>query len=876
LVFDLDSTVEISTTTGIEITEMLDEDGATVNFQGYTPINSVTVSGLAVQTAVNTSPAIVIPGQDSVEMLKISLQVLEESIKEGISFTIKNDEANFANTDGGTVGVTKVYLYQDTNDNGTLETGQDDLWEYISGTNFTSESEAVFDTPPSGFELTNGTTENFFVVYDIGDDTNVTNDTLVKAQLTNFSGTGDTSKLPIALSSSVPVLAASANVAGLSYDELESIVPTGKTFGPGTTVPVLKFQLTANNVAVTVNQITIQNNGSVKYITDSTDTTGITKIQLFEDTNNDYEYDGAGLGDTLIASLDLGSGQGQTKTSAPLNISYDGNGLGMLMPTDDEKIVFVVYDLGEGINVPTITTGSVSTTSNAVLEDVVGSTNISTAELSLSGTLPVAADPNAVVSIQAINIRILEITDVSPTGTVQGQIKVPMLHIKTRAEQDLDSAVMTIFNNKASYLSNDSGISKVWLYLDVNKDQVLDINDTLLSATSSFTSVTRVNMPAFDLSQGENEILVCYDFGQAASTGGPNVACQLDDIVSSGSATSIVLGGETPLPKVPALVTANASLIGINSISVNTSNVFNTSTSFNAQVNITNSGAAAVQITTIDPRFYYLTKDGKDISYELGILGQTTIPVTINASQTLNFIYEVGPKDIRTEGTVYVDGFVEYKISSGNYAVKTRYKGSGTEWTLAAGSNFTQLTFNSNLEDYAWLVPEYIESVKIESGGTELDFENYDTIPANSTVILYFKDQARYLDEAQIQVTLRQESLSTTTNNNSYETQATTTEPIYAFNRETGYLKIYNIGSENGELNITLTDLDGNTLSQTNLTFYISDTVKIYNFLCYPNPYSINSGALKMGFNLTQPASVGIYLYSSIGHLIWSYTTSYA
>lgn len=858
VVYDISSTVQIGATTNLQVVQL---NTTTVTGSSC----ELTITGLAGQVATSLAPIVVVPNQLDVSMLKISLRPSGEDIIDStlypITFTIQNSQSNFSNTAGDTTGVTAVSLYQELS-NGTLT-----LLKKLSGTQFTSKSEVTFTNFLNTLTIAGNTTTNFYIKYDMGVNLPVTANSSVCAQLKAFSGTGASSTssqftTKIALATAIPPSSAQSYCGGLTYSNVASIVPANNVFGPGTSVPILQFRLAGTNVPVTLNQVTIQNSGTIQYITEKTDTSGVVRIRLFEDTNNDYVYDGEGQGDTLIGTLNLGYGSGQSKTLAPITIPN-----GFLIPSsdstiDNSKLFFVIYDFGVGI--------SASANATAELYNAASSTNYSTDTLKLSGTLPVTG---GTVTSQKINIRVQEITSIVSDSAIQGQVKVPMVYIRLRNEETTKGSVLQILNNKASFLDNNTGVSKIWVYRDDNANRVLDSGDTLLTATTQFKTLLRADLPAIDLSQGDNNLFICYDIGQKSVISTSNIACQLENITSTGNGTTVLFGGERPVPKVAAVVTVNAALLSVSQTVCSTANISNATPTFSVDIKVDNSSTRNISITDAYPRFYLTQENGPDVSYEFTINRISDLPVTINAGSSVTLNFNVVPAHLVSTGSALIDAVVKYQNTPGNYAELSRYQTSGGLWNLAA-AQYSRAKLSSTVNVYDFQTPEYIDSVKVEYGSQKYPFRNYDSIPADSNFWIYFKDQGKFIDDSKFKVTINvsvnDQAIVATDN------PANATSPYYQYDRQRGVLAVYRIGTQSGSLALSVSDLSGNLLkgSDRKFPFYISDKLQIHDFLCYPNPFRVNS-TLRFGFSITQPApSATLYLFNSNGQLIWQYQTS--
>ncbi|MFA5880088.1 MAG: T9SS type A sorting domain-containing protein [Candidatus Margulisiibacteriota bacterium] len=877
IAYDIASNATIAATTNVSSLSVSDTSGT-----AYTPTasltvssNTVTITGLATQTATSLSQGIVVPGDTKIPMMKLNFSLSgEDLVKDTFALIIQNSGNNFANQDGVKTGITKVSLYWDKNHDGVTDNYV--LLQTITGIGFSSSSKAIFTAPyyDDSFNLTQSSAESLYIFYDFGEEMQVTSGTTVKAQCTVFSGQGAASLLPISLTRAIPFPdPVSANVAGMSYSTVAGIVPSDSFFGPSTTVPILKFKLQGQNTAVTLNTVVLNNTGSVGYITMSNKTNGITKISIYEDTNGNESYDGAGYGDTLVGYLNLGYGNGQTATSASISINYGTPAHGLLIPSGGTKTLFAIYDLGARIPVRKDTSGNVQSTANALLTNAYGLCPVSSLPLKLGGTLPAVSSPESTVLISVINILIKSTTDITYPNVVQGQDKVGVLSMKIFSDSDVPSASIKIRNSQATFLSNDTGVKKLWLYRDEDTNNAYNTGDTFLSSTSTFTYPEEATLDNVKLIQGDNYLLLLYDVGQIASLDDSKIGAQVANISSSGSQSSVVCGGEKPSPRVPATLTINPKSFTINSVAVDKTEISDTSSPFNVTMRISNVSTGDIQVYDAAPRFYLNNVNGQDMTYQFKITANKAFPLTVKQGESATIIYSVNPATLVSSGNAYIDGYVYYQVRTDNYASVNRYIGQDGYWHLVANS-YAQVSLSSSRKLYKWNISDYISNIKVDNGSNQKTFQNYDAIPAHTSLLIYLKDQAKYIDRSQIALTIKTDSSSSTTKSNSFQAAAADRVPTFEYFPIEGYIKILDMGDTSGQLNLVITDLSGNTLTSTSIMFYILDKVKIYNFLSYPNPYLPNQNLI-FGFNLTQPAEVNLYVYNSIGQLAWSYNGNY-
>ncbi|NQY73392.1 MAG: hypothetical protein HRT90_01370, partial [Candidatus Margulisbacteria bacterium] len=90
-----------------------------------------------------------------------------------------------------------------------------------------------------------------------------------------------------------------------------------------------------------------------------------------------------------------------------------------------------------------------------------------------------------------------------------------------------------------------------------------------------------------------------------------------------------------------------------------------------------------------------------------------------------------------------------------------------------------------------------------------------------------------------------------------------------------GQLEILNAGSSDGKLTVNVKDLIGTNLPPLNLTYFISSTVSIQNFLIYPSP-AVPGNTLTIGFDITQPSTVDLYVFNSLGRQVYRTQETFA
>lgn len=894
IVYDVDSTATLisngaATTTNVHVTSVGTSGGSFADLSAQSSSNIIIISGVRTISVSDIAPAIVLPGQTKVPMLKFSIAVSGEGINDNLTMRIANAAGTFVTTANSTKGITKAYLYYFPNSTNAFDTSNPDasrLIKTLTPTTFTSSSEIVFDSSifgkASDFSAfaegkTSPNIDTFYLFYDVGEDFDISTQTTIQAQLTGFSGDGASSGLKLNGSSLLPLPSdpAESLVSGLTFDSLTNIVPSTHEFGPGTVVPMLRFGLRANHADITVNRLVIENNGTFPFVTDPTSTKGIKKIRIFEDTNGDDEFDGDNSGDTLISTLSLGNGNTASKAELTLNgssglsIKTFNDDTSIFYPANKEKTLFIVYDIGEG-SLDSLTTVS----ANAFLSGAVGKATVSglTVTMNLLGTLPASSSPIASVKLVKTNLSIISVEDISPTFAVRGQRKVPMLYMKINgilgSGESIPSAAVQIVNETNTYLTDNKGVSKVWIYRDEgdSPNKKLDTTDTLLGsfsiggASGGLASLDKVTLSGIPFVNGTQYLMVFYDLGQIAKISTDDMRAQLNNISSSGSGTTVILGGETPVPKEPASFAVLDRYMKVLTV---TSGSDQTAT-FSGTIRVQNISSRDVSLVSLYPGFYLGSIAGRDISNEFTykITSVVNFPVTVNAGDRLTINFDARHSTAISQGSGVIDGIATYVVSSNFQAMETRYL--STSW-FSAANTVANISLASSGERYSWQFPSYISGISVISGGTTVTFNAGNALQPGSQMKITFKKLGAFIDDGSLQLLLNGTSLLRAS------TLGDLQAGMYSYDQSTGVLTIQDLGSQSGALVLKVKDLDGFTLDDLSVTFLISPSrVQVSDLLFYPNPFHIGSESLRLGFNLTRAANIKLYIYNFQGRQVFS------
>ena len=896
---DLGSQVE-STTMNVEVLGVSAVESS-VDMTNDAPSNNfhmARLTGIETFQSEDESPTFVIPGDEDVAMLRFTVVAQGEDINEGdndIQITVRNNGSNFV-TNNSLSGVTAVHLYQDTFPNDEFDplkngSGVDVLLQTLRAEDgeIDSTSQVTFSSPFITDVNINGqgVAKRFYVVYNIGEDFVIDAETKIGARVTSFLGEGAESGLNLSLSTAqVPVDPYEAFVAGLTYGGLSSIVPTGSRFGSGTLIPMMEFSLLAYHTDVTVNTIILQNQGTIDFITDESSTDGINRIRLFEDTNGDGEFDGIDSTDTKIADLTLGNGNQDNRAVVTMNSVSGALTIPRFIdsqqgyPQTNEKRIFVVYNAGVTLTGTTDPDGNFS---NVLIENVIGSSNVGldVVTMNILGALPASASPDARVVFENTNIRIIESDDISPTFALRGQVKVPMVYLRLQASfdngQSVSSSNVRIRNENQTFRGDNSGVSKVWLYEDINENRVLDDVDTLLASTriQANSDLRFVDLFSVPFTNRDYNLMVLYDIGQEATTVTNAIRAQMSTIESDES-VAILLGGEVPTPKESATISVldkrlSIRLEGDNGVTAIAGDL---RTTFNFKMFVTNTSSENIVLTNIRPAVLADTVSGIDITtefiHEITSLA-VILPHTIPSGQTATINFAADHRDPRTRGASILDVFAEYAVDyPGNMPDQTsqiaRYQSSNN--FRSGASQVIRLSMNHpEIETYPWDFPSYIEEVEVDFGGISSTFNHGNVLQTGSNILIHLQNQGQTIDDGSIVIQRNGIPLVRRT------TQGSLGSDTYSYNTQTGIIRIDDLGSDlNGTVLLTMEDLQGNTLEPTSLQYKLNTvTAGISDLLVYPSPFQVGEEDLKVGYNLTKNGlTVNLHIYNYLGQLVYT------
>tara|TARA_Y100001968_G_scaffold102441_2_gene92385 strand:- start:1486 stop:4683 length:3198 start_codon:yes stop_codon:yes gene_type:complete len=880
IVFKLKDNTTLADTSGItfdKVTVCDDQNSCTPTTLTDPNYKSITATGIEVTYADNIAPSIIFPGSKNVPIAFFHIAAKGDNVN-NLSLKITDTYGNFV----GNQGVEKVVLSKDPSSrtiNEVVPGNYSNATVQVIQEKDISSSDSVSESIITLNQWTNLTTlltdeldpYNIWLAYDFGEDILVTADSKLNISITgkdDFFGFGEAED---SRTLTTPNENLTISFAGIEIADINQISGEN-SYDANTTIPALAFSLRAHQAVVTVNKITIVNNGSIPFFASSGPKVNIEKVKIYRDTGGGaYNTQD----DILVGELELnGSDSEQTTKIAPIRLSipnddfpdvvleaYDNN-------PNNVQTFFVVYDVASDIvstdsttkNYVTAEIGDITATGNSGSIDIL----FKASGASNTATLPLDSKPS--IDLTETTIQIVETIDISPTTAFDGEIKVPMLYINFKSDTEVQTGKIKIKNSQANFYSKSTGITKVWVYEDKNSSQTLDDGDKFLRSVSQFPNPKEALLENIEFNH-DNEFLILYDIGLLASEENKPFAAQIAENgleIEGGSST---VSGVLPSIEVAQITAVNNPL---KVVTIET--VTDAITTFNIELSITNDSGLALNITEIKPKFYLSEKGGLDISYEF-----TTSVATVdgadsfilNHNDTKNINFNCSHTIPYSQGTVLIDAHVMYQkqVSPNQKISLQRYQDGLGDWSLIVNPDTHEREIISNMTS-ATIPPSYlVHPLKLcssESSNTCENFLNGTSIGKNKILSLEFVDSS-IIDESSIRlirgndILFQKEELDKAINS-------------FTLDKTTNFLKFY-VGETSADVSLSVEDLSGNEMSITNLSYLISESIDITNPVFYPNPHIFGSNNLNLGFSTSQDnTTIKLYIFNHLGQQVFYHT----
>ncbi len=833
-------------------------------------------------------------------------------------------------------GVTTLYLYKDDGDN-ALDS-DDTLLKSVAtfnNSNVTLNSAIIEFSASDGDAIRKVTAATrFFLLYDIGVSTNIVDDSdtalTVQAKISGIEGSGSDSGLtysPISISNAV-TNNANVSFAGMIFKSVENIFPSINVAAGLTDIPILKFIAKSIGVNTRLNSLVISNDSGT--FDSNSNNTGVTKLTWVKDTSG-QTYSGYGTnqaGSTPVLDTALSDAAFVIDSSTKATLTYD-NAL-VDIAAGSEQAFFVLADFGTNmssgqsisLNISSDTRISYDENGNGNYTDdarTILGTTVTYNVMQVGSSLPMSVTPTQAITLVSPIITVKTPLDVkigdnfvglacdtdsdadctnggiATKKLIAGMFDLRMYVLDIDVASQITNAMFE-FQSPEKFFSQESiGMSKLSLYLDQDKDGVLDSTDVFLGSTETFLdSGKTAQISSVSLPQGKDQkLLLIFDIGQrvaqseSSGTLNDNLSIQLSNVTVSGNVTAALF----PNPITPYTYDVDKHKVEISTLQtgISDTNVITQASTFDvtavvkaiaANAQMVQIGATGVPMSV--PKFYLDGVSGKNRSYEFTQTFDTTkssAAGTFFDSLVLNeerkVVYTVSAANITSEGNYLIDFDTYYKMSTTDWLDTTvrlsRSKGAGTDYKsavdLATSPTKTKIepSMTTTNEVYSWSLPSYISSVNVQVNNTFTSFYNYQSVPQKAQMKITFINNGRDVDANSIAL-----QLNGTDVKNESEIATGSDEIYYEYDALNGEILLSSVGTSSATLTLSASDDFGQAYPSAPLIFYTSENLEVEKFLVYPNPFSpsITTTGVTFGFSLTQAATVSIKVYDASGREI--------
>ncbi len=812
---------------------------------GTTAIDSaaITSQNLSISALLLTDAAstlnYVFPGDSTKLVMSFSLLAKGETILNN-PFTIeltnsgKNFDASYA-TDG--IINASIWL-----DNGSIKQQIDTDDTLITSASITTTSMLSFINV--NIDLAVNITSDFLLSVDIGGNSIVGITQSVKFSRVQSIGDASQSIIKVTAFSG---LTKSLSIAGLRLESLSSIIPTAN-FSGNMMIPMQYLRLTSQFLSSSINVLVINNEGTLSF-QQLNDTNVVTDVYIYQDTYaNDYwdKYD------TLVGYLQVNNTVNQVHPPTQISITLNN----VLIPTYnsfvDERDFFIVYKLHFA--------AEPRKTAESKLY------NLSYKDRQLFGvhemTHYFSLLPTASFSTSLVDIAIHSVTELVPSYCYQGEQKVPLLKISLHDYTSYNDIKMSIKNTIGSFYGTDNGIKRVWLVNDVNADNIYTAADEIMAVTRSFQDATIAELTTIALVKNHDyNLLVLADVGMGYPVQNPNNNLWAQLLTISSNTTSIV-SGIFPQPSLAAMTYVTTNKFSIISVTADTAIYATQNTPFEINVRISNKFAQSITITDIWPQFYKETLGGLNLSYQYRMTPLSfSTPFIVPPLATTDVKFSVIGIGTQTQTKLIAGAVIHFSSSTGNHHMIVDRYFNDPNWINAGTNQAINVTVVPSSAAYIEY-PDYINSVDYGFGGVTASFRNREVIPKYAELNIHLKNFGLGIDYNRSSIYLNNTLLQRYVSDNWLQ-----------IDEINGIITIQRLQNLNGDIKLMLADQAGNFYDESHVYFLTNEAFSINDFLVYPSlarhediPITLQT----IGFTLSQPGYVKLFLIDAKSRVIWS------
>ncbi len=639
-------------------------------------------------------------------------------------------------------------------------------------------------------------------------------------------------------------------LAGLSYT-IQRNTSDSILIG-GMSVPILKFSARSYFCTSTLNYLSIFNNSALRF---SKNSRSIQNVSIYQDINTNNSLDDS---DWLISQTPI---YNFTSPNEEISITID-QAIATYNSLNDEKTFFINYDLASPVDAGLQSSGKIT--------NLVYSTPFSTFSHSLLNSLTNSITVSFNTGIADIYFSSYNV--LCSTFSVLGETLSPIMLLKVNAINNVAAYSLRVSNNLSIFTGNDYGIKQITLVEDIDNSQTYSLGDKLHSVLSTFNSTTTADLTLFALKPYEQNFILLFNFGSQipiSSFSNNSLKISVSKIPTVGSVNITNIAGLFPFPKPERAITLTSNLVSIELLTVTPTVLQNSSDPhIYATFRVNNQFANPISISNFSPQLYKQTVGSLNLSYQYQAISTTSFPVTLEAQTQLTVSFIISPNQSFEPGNLWLDANLNYSYLNKTIVLsRTKITNWGSIVSGSTGIRINIPTYNVFYQE----IPYYISHMERDSYGVTYNFRNKEIISRGDYLSLFFINEGKDINLGN---TLINYATGTSTN----VALSAFTYPALSVDSNKGIIKIGPLDASQGSLSVAPQDLAGNAYPVGQISFYDNTSLFINDFLVYPSKLiqnNVQTNPLKIGFLLSKAATTYIYLFNSLGEMVWNITQTH-
>jgi len=712
---------------------------------------------------------------------------------------------------------------------------------YISSFDISSGADLTFACPTIGIGVS--ISPNLIMVYT--PDQYLEAGTSIDITLTQIYGYGRINNNKLEVFSSLP--SKDILIAGISINIISNI--QNSVFIGNMEVPILQLEVKSYYTSSTINRMLLKNVSDIEFHQGNSNQNRVEGLYVYNDSNNNKIWD---LEDSKLINLSRDDYRYNSLSNDELILTFNSK-----YPTynteSDESLYFINYKLAPNVES--------SKSSTAKISDL----TFIAPNNSLSHSLYSHLDTIASISFTTgeADIYFRTYNSLASSSIIQGEKNSPVIAYQAMVINYIPSMSITVSHNLPLLTGDDTGIKRISLIEDITDDQCYNLGDILHDFKTTFNSLTTVNLTMQELNKISSYLynfLLVYDFGSDIPTSQFSNDILRITIRKSSANPSINVAGLFPIPNPEPQISITQNQIKLNLIRI-TPSVINLGTNpeIHFVFSIQNNSTSTISVTNIFPQFYKNDVSSLNVSYQYNLYTSSNLPAEIGQNSMITVSYLASPNLTFEAGNLQIDGFLEYAL--GNKLIHLHRK-KLFAWESISSEDATTVINIPTYDIFYLEYPKYISKLEKESFGVTSDFRNGEIIEYGNYLLIHFIRKGQEMDLLNTKTFLNDTQLSSFSSPSSLQ-----------YDISNGIIRIGPIQESDGSILIEPIDQAQNPYPSATIKYYMNTDLFIHDFLVYPSKVpngSLLSDPMRIGFLLSKPASVNLYLFNSNGQLIWN------